>query len=112
MRRLGIIFGVLMCGLLVSVAVSFWPAIQSKFMKNSIDRVQEAKDLQSAEDLVNDGKNEEAKAIIKNYGSEIENFTDTGKKSTRICSSESVKIQWTAPSLSSSMNIPPSPRSP
>ena len=81
MRRLGLIFGVLICGLVISLGISFWPTIEQRLIQKSVTR---NKSQRSAKDgrFINDGKYEEAKAIIKDYGSEIENFTESGKKWT------------------------------
>lgn len=80
MRKLGIIFAVLLCGLLVSLGVAFWPAIQGQLVTKAVDRKQEAADYKKAEELLSQSKPEESLAIIKVYRPEIENFTESGNR--------------------------------
>lgn len=80
MSRLRVIIAVLLCGLLVSLGVAFWPTIHVNLLGNSIDKTQEATDYKNVEELIKQSRPQEALAIIKTYQSEMDNYTPLGKK--------------------------------
>jgi hypothetical protein len=80
MRKSGIIFAVLFACLAISFSVAYWPNIKRKFFSAEVDRAQEARDIQSAKELLKEAKPEEAIKIIVKYAPEIEHFTSTGKE--------------------------------
>lgn len=80
MRRVIILFVILILIVLGSIAYVYWPSIEHRLKKMSINKEQQAKDLEKAKELLNQSKPEAALAIIHQYSEAIDNKTETGKE--------------------------------
>lgn len=80
MRRVITLFIILSLIVIGSIAYVYWPSIEHRIKKLTVNKEQQAKDLQKAKELLNQSKPEEAYAIIQQYGDSIDNKTETGKE--------------------------------
>jgi|694.fasta_scaffold32219_4 hypothetical protein len=80
MRKVFILFLVLICILAGSIAYIYWPKIEHRLRKMTINKEQEVKDIQKAKELLNQSKPEEALAIIYKYKDAIDNRTPIGQE--------------------------------
>lgn len=80
MRRIVGLFLVLLCIVGLTLGIFYWPKIERRVKKISIDKTQEAKDIERTKDLLNNSKPEEALALIQQYSEEIDPNTEYGKE--------------------------------
>lgn len=80
MRKVVILFLVLLSIVALSVAYFYWPQIERRYKKMMVDKTEEAKDINLTKELLNQGKPEEALAVIQQYGEEIDNHSEIGKE--------------------------------
>ncbi len=80
MRRVIILFIVLVCILGSTLTYFYWPSIERRIKKLTLNKEQEAKDLQKTRELLNNSKPEEAFEIIQQYADQIDNQTEIGRE--------------------------------
>lgn len=80
MRKVVTLFLVLSCIVAVWLAYTYWPSIERRYKKMTIDKTQEAKDIARTKELLNNSKPEEAIVIIQQYSDEIDNRTEEGRE--------------------------------
>ena len=80
MRRVIVLFLILISIVGGSVAYVYWPSIQRRIRKITVNKEQESKDLQKTKELLNQSKPEEALAIIQQYNEEVDPRTEIGKE--------------------------------
>src|SRR5580704_15364646 len=61
-------------------AYYYWPSIKFRYNKLMVDKEQEAKDMRTANELLNQNKPEAALEIISQYAESIDNRTESGKE--------------------------------
>ena len=80
MRRVVALFLILFCFVGISLAYFYWPKIEHRYRKLTINRDQEVKDIARTKELLNISKPEEALEIIQQYSDDIDNRTDIGRE--------------------------------
>lgn len=80
MRKVVTLFLVLSSIVALSLAYFYWPQIEQRYKKMTVDKTQEANDISRTKELLSNGKPEEALAIIQQYSEEIDNHSEIGKE--------------------------------
>lgn len=80
MRKVLILFLALVGIVGLSLAYVYWPSIEHRYKKITVDKGQELKDIQQAKELLNNSKPEEALEIIHKYADNIDNNSEIGKQ--------------------------------
>lgn len=80
MRKVVILFLVLVCIVGISLSYFFWPSLKYRWNKLTLNKEQEQKDIQKTKDLLSQDKPEEAILIVHQYADQIDNHTDMGKE--------------------------------
>lgn len=80
MRRVVILFVVLLILAGGSLTYLFWPKIQNKMTVVAKNKKQEIQDLQRTKELLNESKTEEALSLIEKYAEEVNYNNETGRE--------------------------------
>lgn len=80
MRKVVTLFLVLSSIVALSLAYFYWPKIERRYKKMTLDKSQEAKDIARTKELLSNAKPEEALAIIQKYGDEVDNRSEEGRE--------------------------------
>ena len=80
MRKVVTLFLVLSSIVALWLVYSYWPNIERRYKKMTVDKTQEVKDIARAKELLSNSKPEEAIAIIQQYSEEVDNRTEEGRE--------------------------------
>src|ERR1700733_4222165 len=80
MRRIIILFVILLAILGAIISYAYWPSIERRIRKLTFNKEQETKDIKRTQELLKDSKPEEALTIITQYADQVNNNTEDGKE--------------------------------